>query len=275
MRRLLLLFLLFLPLNLFAQPVTGSPTIWEKAAAGRIPGVTHKLLYSANTATVSTGYESIWPESTLYSFLSANMSSPTISSGDANDTSAGTGARTVKVTCVDTNFAETTGTYTMNGQTGVSVTQACMTVTETQVMTAGSGGVNAGIIYVGTGTVTAGKPAVVHSYLATGANLSMGLIQAVPSGKTMLCRNGRFYTRAVTVISARYALSLSINKGLLGLAWEIGGGTNFQSELSLVKFPEKSQWKFEVLHSTASEVRAAIECLVINNTWLASAQNIL
>jgi hypothetical protein len=52
------------------------------------------------------------------------------------------------------------------------------------VTTVGSGGSNAGIIYVGTGTVTAGVPAVVYNAVAIGENNSLTGAWVCPTGYT-------------------------------------------------------------------------------------------
>jgi len=55
----------------------------------------------------------------LYVYLTANTAL-TISSDDANDTSGGTGARTVKIDYLDDCYREQTTTVTLNGQTAVA-----------------------------------------------------------------------------------------------------------------------------------------------------------
>ena len=93
-------------------------------------------------------------ESNRYTFPTAGATM-TISSADANDTSAGTGARTVKVDFLDSTYAEFSETLTLNGQTAVSTSSSdCFRVNTMTVLTAGTGKVNAGKVYVGTGTVT-------------------------------------------------------------------------------------------------------------------------
>lgn len=71
-----------------------------------------------------------------------------ISSSNVNDTSAGTGARTVKITYFDNTCAGPfTETVTLNGTTAVNTVSTTMALIEKiEVMTVGSGGGNAGTI---------------------------------------------------------------------------------------------------------------------------------
>ena len=137
---------------------------------------------------VGTSIEDVWGNGGTYVFPSS-ASTLTISSGSTNDTSAGTGARTVQVYGLDTNYAEINETLTMNGQSGVTSTNSYLRVTKMLVRTAGSTGGNAGNVYFGTGTITAGVPATIYSMIAYSAsyggdNRSLDCIYTVPAGKT-------------------------------------------------------------------------------------------
>jgi hypothetical protein len=109
-------------------------------------------------ASVGNSIETIWLEGGLYVYP-PSATTMTVSSSDVNDTSAGTGARTVLISGLDGSYNEISETITMNGQTPVTTSNSYLRVNRALVLTAGSGGVNAGIIYVGTGTVTSGVPA--------------------------------------------------------------------------------------------------------------------
>lgn len=134
--------------------------------------------------SVGTGVlESLWPQSSLYVFPSA-ASTMTVSSTSANDAAAGTGARTVLLTGLDANYLPIQETLTMNGQTGVVTVNSYLRVQSLAVLTAGSGGENAGAIRVGTGAVVGGVPAVVYGMIDTGWNASQQMAWTVPAGVT-------------------------------------------------------------------------------------------
>ena len=85
-----------------------------------------------------------------------------ITSTSANDTSAGTGARTLEIYGLGSNKKYQSEVITLNGNTIVQTAKTWYRVFATKVLTFGSGGSNAGIIYgvkTGTGgTYTTGTP---------------------------------------------------------------------------------------------------------------------
>ncbi len=84
-----------------------------------------------------------------------------VSSSSANDTSAGTGARTITITGLDANFDSISEVVTMNGQTPVTTTNAFLRVHFVTIKACGSLMTNAGDIWVSISTeasYTAGVP---------------------------------------------------------------------------------------------------------------------
>jgi hypothetical protein len=132
---------------------------------------------------VDDSLETIWAEGGLYSYLSA-ATVLKISSSSTNDTSAGTGARTVTLSGLDANYDEISETITLNGQTAVNSTLSYLRIYRMTVDTAGSGGENAGVIYAGTGTVTSGVPANKYATIAIGDNQTLMALWTVPRGYT-------------------------------------------------------------------------------------------
>lgn len=128
---------------------------------------------------VGTSFETVWTQGGLYSYPAA-ATVMTVSSGSANDAAAGTGARTVAVVGLDSNWYERTEVVTLNGQTAVSTTTSFLRVFRCYCVTAGSGGVNAGVIYVGTSTVTAGVPANIYTSIAAGEGQTLQSFYTVP-----------------------------------------------------------------------------------------------
>lgn len=106
-----------------------------------------------------------------------------IASASANDTAAGTGARTVRITYLtDTFTGPFTETVTLNGTTYVNTvaTNICY-IEQIEVITAGSTGSNVGIITLKAGT--AGGGATIVTINATN-NQTFIPIHYVPTGKT-------------------------------------------------------------------------------------------
>lgn len=153
-----------------------------QVARGQIQGHQGIIIFGYNP-DVDTSEESIWPDGGTIPHPTA-ASVLKISSSDANDTSAGTGARTVLVSGLDGDYNTVTETVTLNGQTAVNTTNSFLYVNAFYVLTAGSGGQNAGVIYAGTGTVTAGVPAVIYDLIAAGYNNRTTAHYCVPAGYT-------------------------------------------------------------------------------------------
>ena len=113
-----------------------------------------------------------------------------VSSSSANDAAAGTGARTVLVEGLDQNYNAISETVTLNGQTAVDTVKSYLRVCHITVLTAGSGGKNAGTIYVGTGALTSGVPAVIHELAPAGFNTELSGVYTVPAGYTAYLYQG-------------------------------------------------------------------------------------
>ena len=144
----------------------------------------HKSIFKFGfNPDVDDSLETIWAEGGLYSYLSA-ATVLKISSSSTNDTSAGTGARTVTLSGLDANYDEISETITLNGQTAVNSTLSYLRIYRMTVDTAGSGGQNAGVIYAGTGTVTSGVPANKYATIAIGDNQTLMALWTVPRGYT-------------------------------------------------------------------------------------------
>ncbi len=146
----------------------------------------HNPLFKfGNNTTVGNSLETIWAEGGLYSYLTA-ATVLKVSSSSTDDTSAGTGARTVQLYGLDGDYNEINELVTLNGRTAVNTTQSFLRINRMIVRSAGSGGANAGVIYAGTGTVTTGVPANVYASVngVTGANQSLMALWTVPAGYT-------------------------------------------------------------------------------------------
>jgi hypothetical protein len=153
-----------------------------QVARGQISMHSNFCQFGINTSA-GTSAETIWIGSSVYSFPAA-ASITKISSSSTDDTSAGTGARTVLIEGVDGNYAPVSETVTLNGQTAVNTVNSYLRVNKIFVLTAGSNGSSAGTIYAGTGTVTSGVPAVVVNQTGSASNESESAFYTVPAGYT-------------------------------------------------------------------------------------------
>ena len=140
---------------------------------------------------VDTNEETVWPIDGLLGHP-ASPTIMTISSSSTDDAAAGTGARTVFIEGVNGTGGLATETVILNGQTEVNTVNTYDAIERMVVLTAGSGGKNAGIIYAGTGTVTAGVPAVPYSAMGAGENTSLVGHWTCPAGYTGYVVYGKF-----------------------------------------------------------------------------------
>lgn len=207
-------------------------------------------------ASVGNSIETIWLEGGLYAYP-PSATTMTVSSSDANDTSAGTGARTVLISGLDGSYNEISETITMNGQTPVTTSNSYLRVNRALVLTAGSGGANAGIIYVGTGTVTSGVPANKYTTInGDGTNQSLQAFWTVPAGYTA-------YIYQTNISTGTSSATPAILKTLL-VVRPFGGVFNTKEIITLhegnhlqdysfpLKITEKSDIEFRAESSSAS-----------------------
>lgn len=161
-----------------------------QVSRGQIQGHRNVTVFGFNP-DVDTTQVSVWPLPSLITFP-ASAIQMTVSSTSADDTAAGTGARTIVVQGLDANYNEVTETVTMNGQTAVTMTASLLRVNYAYVATAGSGNSAAGDIYIGTGTVTAGVPATAYDIIKFDYNATTTGSYTVPAGYTAYVSQGLF-----------------------------------------------------------------------------------
>lgn len=108
-----------------------------------------------------------------------------IASTDANDTADGTGARTARVVGLDTAGAVLTEDVILDGQTKVALLLDFSAVNGAFILTAGSGGKNAGNLFIALAgdTFTAGVPTAPIWELEAAFNLARVGRFTVPAGQ--------------------------------------------------------------------------------------------
>ena len=217
---------------------------------------------------VGTSFETIWTASSVYSYLSA-ASVLKISSGSADDASAGTGARTVRIRGLDANYNEISETVTLNGQTAVNTTNSYLRVFSLVVLTAGSGGVNAGILYAGTGTVTSGVPANVFAQVEIGYCSSTMALWTVPAGYTAYVTSYTFTSNSSTANNQiTGAVIIRPFGGVFSFeaTAKMEGGNSFDRHFdTYLVVQEKSDIQMQVLASAAAQVTGELQIIYIKN----------
>lgn len=152
------------------------------------------LKFGFNSA-ISTTEETVWDQGGSYGYITT-ATTLKVSSSNANDDVAGTGARTVQIYGLDEDYNEVNETIDLDGQTAVTTTETYIRVFRAIVRSAGSGGEAAGDIYVGDGVVTAGVPATKYLKVVAGEGQTQMALWTVPAGYTLYLYNASIGTGA-------------------------------------------------------------------------------
>lgn len=161
-----------------------------QVARGFIEGHRTVTVFGYN-GDVDTSEVTVWPLPSIIGHPAAALQMK-VSSTSANDTSAGTGARTVVIQGLDANYVEISETVTLNGQTEVLTAQSFFRINYAYVATTGSTNSAAGDIYFGTGTVTAGVPATLYNIIKYDFNNTVTGHYTIPAGYTGYLSQGLF-----------------------------------------------------------------------------------
>lgn len=224
-----------------------------QVSRGQIQGHTAFCQFGINGA-VGTSLETVWVGGGTYSFPTS-ATTTTISSSSADDTSAGTGAQTVLVEGVDATYARVSETASLNGQTGVNLTNQYLRVNRMTILTAGSGGTSAGSIYVGTGTVTTGVPAVILNRTGTSSNESESAFYTVPDGYSAYITRWTMSSSNPTANTAtRFVLRVRPYGGVFGYkaVYNLPGNGIYECEAAFpLPLPEKTD--LEIMSLTSAD----------------------
>lgn len=161
-------------------------------AMGRIGGMVAGTKFGRNPDIDTTSApEDVWAGGGEYTGHPDSFTPETVDvySSSANDTSAGTGARTVEIYGLKSSTSEEyeAETITLNGTTAVTSSDTWWRVNRVIVKTAGSGGENAGEITVESTTTSAN----VFAKIPAGLNQTQIAAFTVPANRTMLLKRMR------------------------------------------------------------------------------------
>lgn len=215
-----------------------------ETARGNVPGQTDELKFGAQDA-ISTTEIPIWDVASVYSYQAAALPLK-VSSPNANDQASGTGARTIKVFGLDENYNEIDETVTLASVTAVTTTQSFLRIFQAQVITAGSGNQNAGIIYIGASTVTSGTPVDKYAAISAGENQTLMCLWTVPAGKTAYLQ--------------RTAVSSGATVANIGVTWrlrirEFGGLFRTRDRRSGVRSPVQIKYGAPIVVPEKSDIQ--------------------
>ena len=159
---------------------------------------------SATPTDVFSGGAGLFP-------FPASAVATTIVSGSANDAVAGTGAQTAMVYGLDANLNEIRETVSLNGATPVNLVNQYLRVNRVEVLTAGSGLTNAGIISVK-------QSSTVIAAIAVGAGRSQMAVYTA-SNKFPGTALKKFYFAATNQVAGGATFTVYTRKN--GAIWQI------------------------------------------------------
>lgn len=178
MKSILLTMLLLLSTATHAEDP--KPPFGAYVAMGQVSGWTIFRRFGMNpdvdTATVP---EDIWDTGGAYPWPTSAQPT-TIVSDDANDTSAGTGCRTVRLTYTGEDYVETTQDLSLTGTTPATFATDVYRLNSADCITSGSGEENAGTLQIKHGATVIGQISP-----GEGGTLKGGIF-TVPAGKSLL-----------------------------------------------------------------------------------------
>lgn len=212
-----------------------------QVSRGQIPGHQNVIVFGYNP-DVDTTEESVWPDGgTVPHPTSASVLK--VSSSNASDTSAGTGARTVYIEGVDANYDVMSEIVVLNGQTSVNTQYEYRFINNMYVVTVGSSGHNVGDINIGTGTVTSGVPTVLYDIIGATFNNRTTAHFMVPAGYTGYMAQGLFtagQSSGTTGITGKLIVTGPDNISRVGAIVAINNGAVDYAFNYPYKIPEKT-----------------------------------
>lgn len=164
------------------------------------------------------------------------------------DDATGTGANSVLLTGLNESFqlqTEIVSMHATDGRIAVASTKTFAAINGMLVLTAGSGGVNAGTIWCGTGSFTAGVPAVGLSAIGVGENVAKCGVYTVPDGHELFPDAAQLTGNGVAAFKGLY-FEVKWYNPATGLVYELldfhmgDGGTLDISNLHAPNIPAKS-----------------------------------
>lgn len=192
------------------------------------------------SSTFGSTEQTVWNNAGIW-VPPTTASTMTVVSTSTSDAAAGTGARTLSIAGLDSNYAEISETVTLNGTTAVTTTKSYLRIQRLTVATAGSVESNVGAITISNATVQ-GK-------IDANAGQSSFSMYTVPAGK----------------IAYMHSLHLSSSKstdGKFTLRTRINGVSRIRHTVELTG----EAYSVEFTYPTVIPERTDIELRALANT---------
>jgi len=236
-------------------------------AKGNIAGHKMKSKFGRNPTVGTSGYDTIWNGGGTYTgFNAIAAETVTVVSDDTNDSSAGTGLRTLRIYGLDTDGLEQQEDIILNGTTPVTSTLLYLRLDTAKGLTAGSTGISAGEITVAQSTTTAN----VFAVMPAGYNSTMIAAYTVPFDKTgyIIAQRAAISNKNAAVVNVRLQLRLP------SAVFTVGGeaamnsvGTGFVEQMFTIPkaIPSGTDIYIEAEASANVAVSAFLDILLVDN----------
>lgn len=238
-------------------------------AAGEVNGYSNIHKFGRNP-NIGGAPETVWQNGGLYSYLSA-VSTVYVSATDAtNDNPTGTGARTVTVQGLDTDYNVVEETLSVNNTEG---SVEFIRVFRAFVATAGSLTTNDDIIEISTGAGGTGTVLATIGKIGTGTTFGLGQTQlalyTIPAGKTGYLTNwqvgGGTYNDSITATLLARELDGATVPFRTRDIMDVPGGFHTRNYNVPYRFPEKTDIEVRAIASTGSIVSSSFDIILVNN----------
>lgn len=247
------------------------PDAFHAVGCGMVAGVTTPgAIGHASNLTTGTSYDLYENAATVPLFPYFAAAHPLqLSSASANDTAAGTGARTVVLTGLDANYNQIIETVTMAGVTPVLTVNSFLRINRAAVATSGTfATTNLGDI-----TVAQSGGTNVQGIIRAGIGIMASGVYTVPAG----------FSAQVTLVQFSMAGSGATNFGQVaradnssgamnvGLRFDINSGFPYdQSVPGQIFLPSKTDISIRVVSvgQAATEIAGVLNLTVFDNTYL-------
>ncbi len=248
-------------------PVVPQPTppydFRAEVRLGNIAGFSLHSKSIRSTNITNAGFIDVWGESSDLAYPLA-AESWEISSDNANDTLAGTGARVVQVAYLDDSYTEQSVVIFMNGVSAVPVASDCFRPVSATVISSGSGQKNEGKI-----TINVASGGAVRGVIVAGIARSLDTFVTVPAGKTLLVLvpHATFPKNEDGNI-ATMIMPLGTNTWITSSEIPFYQSAFSLIQLSLPSISEKSDIKFQANSTNAGPIDVSIifEYYLVDNT---------
>lgn len=243
---------------------------YDSVGLGLVSGASRVAALGNNPDVDTAAAEDVWSGGGTYPWMTGATSLEVVSDS-ANDTGAGTGARTVLVNGLDANYATVAQTVTLDGLTPVALPTQLYRINSALIMSAGSGKVNAGTL-----TVRNAGGGTTRAVIPVGYGITRQAVYTVPAGKTLAINSQMFCINRTGGVSryATFANFIQPSTGFYRMPLELSLSERApyrHDGLPSIIIGEKTDYAFRCtsVSNDNTDVTAAFLGVLIDNTALA------